>query len=385
MKTADSRRIDVVDVLRGIAIGGIVIIHFLEHLDFFKFPAWTPLDQKVWDVAFFLIAGKMYAIFALLFGFSFFIQDDNRRRRGEDFRLRFAWRMVLLMALGLFDMLFYNGDILFVYAVCALPIIPFIRADDRVLKIAALILLVQPVELFWLIRGAINPDTPLPAIDSGPYFDAMLPVKTDGGFFDVAAANIRYGLPCHFIWSLQCGRLTQILLLFISGILAGRRRLFCDEAGNMRIWRRTLVGGVAMSAVMIALLKYVQPQVSNVCVSHSLEIMFAMWRNLAMMLVIVSCVLLLFYRTKARSALMKIAPYGRMSLTNYIGQSVFGSMLFYGWGFGLYRYAGPTVSLLMGIAIVMLQYAFCVMWLKYNRRGPFEELWSRATWIFSKK
>ena len=377
-------RIDVADVLRGIAIGGIVIIHFLEHLDFFEYPEWTPLDHTVWEVTFFLLAGKMYAVFALLFGFSFFIQDDNRRRRGEDFRLRFAWRMVLLMGLGAFDLMFYNGDILFLYAVCALPVIPFIRASDRVLKIAALILLVQPVELVLLVKGLVNPEATLPAIDPGPYFEIMTPVKVHGGFFDVAAVDFRCGIAGHFAWSLHCGRLTQIVMLFISGILIGRRRLLCDEGGNMRIWKRVLAGGLVVSAVMIVLLKYVQPLFVNECVSHSLEAMFGMWRNLAMMLVIVSCVVLAFYRTKARAGLMKIAPYGRMSLTNYIGQSVMGSLLFYGWGFGLYRYAGPAISLLMGIAVVLLQYLFCVTWLRYHRRGPFEELWSRATWIFSK-
>ena len=113
-------RIDVADVLRGIAIGGIILIHFIEHLNFFMFPEpssefMATLNQGVWDTIFFLLAGKMYAIFSLLFGLSFFIQHDNQAQKGVDFRPRFLWRMVLLMLFGLFDLLFYNGDILTVF------------------------------------------------------------------------------------------------------------------------------------------------------------------------------------------------------------------------------------------------------------------------------
>ena len=76
-------RIDVADILRGIAIGGIVLIHFIEHLNFYLFPEpsspfMATLNQNVWDTTFFLLAGKMYAIFSMLFGLSFFIQHDNQ-------------------------------------------------------------------------------------------------------------------------------------------------------------------------------------------------------------------------------------------------------------------------------------------------------------------
>lgn len=378
---AKNGRIDVADVLRGIAIGGIVVIHFLEHLDFYDFPPLSDLDRTVWEVTFFLLAGKMYAIFALLFGFSFFIQDDNRARRGEDFRLRFAWRMVLLMLLGLFDIIFYNGDILFLYAVCALPLIPFIRASDRALKIAAAILFLQPVETAFLIAGLVNPDAALPDADAGRYFDAMLPAKAGGGFCDVAAVGLKYAVPTIFTWSFQVGRLAQIPFLFIAGILMGRRRLLCDEGDNMRIWLRLLVIGAAAMGVLLPLANRLPHMAANECVSHSLDVMLNRWKDLAMMIVIVSAVVLTFYRTRARKMLMWIAPYGRMSLTNYLGQSIFGAMLFYNWGFGLYRVAGHTVSLLMGMGFVCVQYLFCRVWLRYHRRGPFEELWHRATWI----
>ncbi len=145
--TLPNSRIDAADVLRGFAIAGIILIHFLEHMNFYSFPELTKLDENVWDTIFFLFAGKMYAIFAMLFGLSFFIQHDNQAQKGKDFRPRFVWRMVLLMLFGLLDLMFYNGDILFIYAVCGLLIIPFIRCSNKVLNWIILILMIQPIEV----------------------------------------------------------------------------------------------------------------------------------------------------------------------------------------------------------------------------------------------
>ena len=81
-------RVDVADVLRGLAVMGIIILHSIEHFNFYSFPdtagqsAWLNFsDKAIWNGLFFMFGGKAYAIFALLFGFSFFIQDDNQRLR----------------------------------------------------------------------------------------------------------------------------------------------------------------------------------------------------------------------------------------------------------------------------------------------------------------
>ena len=84
-------RIDVADILRGVAIAGIILIHFIEHLNFFLFPEpknelWATINTAVWDSTFFLLAGKMYAIFAMLFGLRFYIQHDNQEQKGVVFR-----------------------------------------------------------------------------------------------------------------------------------------------------------------------------------------------------------------------------------------------------------------------------------------------------------
>lgn len=384
-------RIDVADILRGIAIAGIILIHFIEHMNFFLFPEpknelWSTINTVVWDSTFFLLAGKMYAIFAMLFGLSFYIQHDNQAQKGVDFRPRFIWRMVLLMLFGLFDLLFYNGDILFVYAVCGLLAIPFIRASNKVIIAFIILMALQPIEFVYLIRGLIDPSTPVLDLGSGPLFEAIIPAQAEGNIMDVAEAGIRNGLPVNFLWAIENGRMTQTILFFLFGIMLGRWRLFYDEGNNIQIWKKIFIGSILAFGILLPLYLYVPEATKDIaCVSKSLNVALNMWKNVSMMLFIVSGVTLLYYRTSAKNWLIKIAPYGKMSLTNYIGQSIIGAILFYNWGFGLFDDCGHAASFAMGIGCIVLQFIFCTWWMKHHKRGPLEQLWFRATWLGSKK
>ena len=105
-------RIEAVDALRGFAVMAILLVHNLEHFIFPVYPADSPgwlnaLDQGVFNVVFTLFAGKAYAIFALLFGFTFYIQSDNLKRRGGDFGYRFLWRLVLLAGFATLNAAFF--------------------------------------------------------------------------------------------------------------------------------------------------------------------------------------------------------------------------------------------------------------------------------------
>ena len=382
-------RIDVADILRGIAIGGIVLIHFIEQLNFYMFPeassqTMAVINQGVWDATFFLLAGKMYAIFSMLFGLSLFIQHDNQAQQGVDFRPRFLWRMVLLMLFGLFDLLFYNGDILTIYAVCGVFVVPFVRANNRVLVAAMVLFALQPIEIVYIIKGLLDPSTQSLNLGSSELFKAILPAQAEGSWLDVAVAGIEKGFLVNFTWAIEHGRATQTIFLFLLGILLGRKRLFYDEGNNIRIWKRVLVGSLCAFVVLFPLFKIVPEMVDIACVKKSLKVMLNMWKNLSMMLFYVSGVVLLYYRTKARDILMKIAPYGKMSLTNYLLQSIIGGLVFYNWGLGMYRYSGHTSSLLLGVVCVILQYIFCRWWLSGHTHGPFEALWRRLTWLGKK-
>ena len=383
--TLPNTRIDAADLLRAVAVGGIIMLHFIEHLNFYSFPPLTKFDEAVWDVAFFVLSNKMYAIFAMLFGLTLFVQHDNQAQRGFDFRPRFAWRMVLLFGFGLLDLLFFNGDILTVYAVCGLLVLPLVRASNRVVLAFALLLALQPVELFYFVGSLVNPGLQPLNLGSDDLFVAILPAQEGGSWFDVAWAGLRYGLPVNFTWALEHGRFTQTLFLFLLGLWLGRRRMFYDEGRNAAVWRRALVCSLVAFAVLCPL-RYGVPQLfASECAQASLTVMLDMWKNLAMMLFYVSALTLAYHRTRARRLLSGLLPYGKMSLSNYIGQSVVGGFLFYHWGLGLYAVSGHAMSLALGVVFILLQYTFCRLWLHSHKRGPLEQLWHNATWAGARR
>ncbi|HIW44406.1 MAG TPA: DUF418 domain-containing protein [Candidatus Prevotella stercoripullorum] len=383
--TLPNTRIDAADLLRAVAVGGIIVLHFIEHLNFYNFPPLTKFDEAVWDVAFFVLSNKMYAIFAMLFGLTLFVQHDNQAQRGFDFRPRFAWRMVLLFGFGLLDLLFFNGDILTVYAVCGLLVLPLVRAGNRVVLAFALLLALQPVELFYFVGSLVNPGLQPLNLGSDDLFVSILPAQEGGSWLDVAWAGLRYGLPVNFTWALEHGRFTQTLFLFLLGLWLGRRRMFYDEGRNAAVWRRTLVWSLAAFAVLCPL-RYTVPQLlTSECAQASLTVMLDMWKNLAMMLFYVSALTLAYHRTRVRRFLAKLLPYGKMSLSNYIGQSVVGGFIFYHWGLGLYAVSGHAMSLVLGVVFILLQYTFCRLWLRSHKRGPLEQLWHNATWAGARR
>jgi uncharacterized protein len=70
-----------------------------------------------------------------------------------------------------------------------------------------------------------------------------------------------------------------------------------------------------------------------------------------------------------------------MSLTNYLLQSVFGSFIFCGYGLCFYNKVGITYAVMIGVAMVAVQYVFCRYWFSSHQRGPLEELWRKLTWL----
>ena len=121
--------------------------------------------------------------------------------------------------------------------------------------------------------------------------------------------------------------------------------------------------------------------IDNKNILSPLSIIISSLANLSFMLVLVSGILFAFYRTNMHDLLMKITPYGKMSMTNYVTQSIVGSMIYYNWGFGMHAHLGITASFLLGIVLFVLQYMFCRWWISSHSHGPMEYVWKRATWI----
>jgi len=381
-----SSRIVVVDALRGFAVMSIVLLHNLEHFDFYCFPeslpAWMKvLDGRVWETLFFLFAGKSYAIFALLFGFSFFIMFDNQRKKGKDFRARFLWRLVLLLGFGTLNAVFYQGDILALYAVMGLALIPVSTWGDRAVFATALLLMLQPIELASLAAALSDPLAQAPVRLSDYYFGQIGAYLGGESFPELVKGNLVNGRLAVVHWSWENGRFFQAPALFMLGMLLGRRGLFLVTETNRRAWTYAL-GISFMCFFPLYYLKLSLPGVvTREAVLAPLSLIVTSWSNFAFMVFLVSSFVLAYQMRPVGRVLAFLAPYGRMSLTNYILQSIIGSFIYYGYGLGMYQFTGATYSAAIGVALIAVQMTFSHWWFKTHAQGPFERLWHRATWL----
>jgi len=379
-------RIDVADVLRGLAVMGIIVLHSIEHFNFYSFPdtttqsAWLNFsDKAIWDGLFFMFGGKAYAVFALLFGFSFFIQDNNQRMRGNDFRLRFCWRLILLFLLGNMNAAFFTAEVLVLYSLVGFILPLTCRLKDKWILILACVLLIQPLPLYYVIRACIDPSFVTPAIPTGHFWGAAFKVQSHGTFLETLRVNLWEGQIASLAWAWDHGRVFQTAALFLFGLLIGRRGLFLKE--NMSVWNKVLCGALITFFPLYGLGNMLPGFITNKAILTPLLLIITSLYKFAFMLILVSGVIFAFYRTNLHGLLMKITPYGKMSLTNYITQSIIGSLLFYNWGLALHSQLGITASFLVGVLLFILQLAFCRWWMSRHAHGPLEYLWKRATWL----
>lgn len=389
MNSSESR-ISVIDALRGFAIVSIMLLHNLEHFDFYYkpngFPTWlVSLDKGIWDSLFFLFAGKSYAIFSLLFGLTFFIQSHNQEKIGKDFRGRFAWRLVLLFAFGVVNSAFYQGDILTIYAIIGFFLIPFAKLSNKAVLWIAIILMLQPYEWVNFINGLQNPGMDLADPVSWTYFGKSEEYITGNSLINLWIGNLTNGKLAVYNWFWENGRVFQTLSLFLFGMLAGRKSLFLNSVESKRFWINTLIVASVLFVILFIIKNNSGDWISSKAIRRPLNLIEGSWTNLAFMLILVSGFTLLFQTRSFHRILNVFSALGRMSLSNYIMQSIMGSFIYYEFGLGLYKYTGATYCLLIGIALAVIQGYFSIWWMKNNKQGPLETLWHKATWIGTEK
>jgi len=381
----ESPRLQVVDALRGFALLAIVLIHNIEHYNLLSpaphAPEWLRgVDAVVSEVIMFLLAGKAYATFSLLFGFSFYIQFSKRQARGEKFKGRFAWRMVLLILFSQLHALFYNGDILLLYAIVGFVLILVCDLSNRTVLIIATICLLQPVEWIRVIVGFIHPEVETYGYYFLKYAKLARPVMENGSFLEILHSNITDGQLYSNLWQVENGRLFQIPALFMFGMLLGRYKYFIKSDDSARAWKKILRISL-IAFIPLYLLKTFVPELTDIqALKTPLYIILPSFFNFNFMALLISIFVLFWFKKDGYKFQRFIIPYGRMSLTNYIGQSIMGGILYLGYGFGLAQYAGATLCILIALGIFTLQWLFSRYWLSVRQQGPLETLWKKGTW-----
>ncbi len=387
LPTAPENRLQLVDALRGFSLAGIAIVHFMEQYlagpapeSVGNFTQQNTVDLVLEVITQVLIRGKFFALFSFLFGLSFSLQmDRTQARTGQDFSLRFAWRLLVLFAIGLFHQCFYRGDILTVFAMLGFPLLLFYRVPDRwVGIIAALLLLGLPRLIIQLSGGGMMESSPENDLH---YWNT---VKT-GTFSEIAWLNSWDGFwqKMEFQFGLF-SRGYQSFGWFLFGLLAGRLRLFEFAEAYRPVWRKllryglfTFLGLIAAAAVTFGLFGKQIPE----SLASFLGISFFDWANIALTLAYIGAFALLFLKPNWQRRLLVFAPYGRMALTNYVLQTLIGTTIFFSFGLGLIGDFGNSVTLPLGLAVCVVQIWWSARWLQHFQYGPLEWLWRSLTWF----
>jgi uncharacterized protein len=385
-----TNRIDVVDALRGFALLGIVIVHFMEQFyagsppkGHENFTIHMPVDNVFEFIANFFIRGKFFMLFSFLFGVSFSLQMGRAAEKGMNFAGRFAWRLIILLAIGWIHQCFYRGDILTIYAMVGLPLILFYQAKDMWLIVFAAVLMMGAPRIIKQISN--------PTYDVQKIFDEMGKGEvvywekvTKGSWWDVATANSTQGFRDKLEFQFGfVGRGFQTFALFLLGLYAGRNRLFENSEEKKRLYRRFLLRGLLALVLAFALgaLIFLGFKLNEKSQAWAGVVGITLFdiQNLILMIIYVAGFMLLYQKKWAHRQLQKLAPYGRMALTNYVLQSVIGTAILFGWGFGQLGNMGSTWMFCIAIAVFIAQRIFSDWWLKHYHFGILEWAWRSLT------
>ncbi len=374
-------RIAMIDALRGFALAGIVLLHQIEHFNFFAKAIYSPswlkvIDSVVSDSVYFLFSGKAFALFSLMFGFSFYLQFQRKQSSEQDYGYRFLWRMLLLFAFGMLHTIFYGGDILFLYALLSFPLFFARHWKNVTILIYAILLLLSPLGLYNIFNAAFELQWSTIQLSYPPSMDAE---RAGSSFLALMIVNFKYGLLEHIVWGWGNGRIFIIPGLFLLGLYIGKQGWLTNN--NKDFWRTALVIGVCCYVPIDIALTYLDDWQVTDKLRDSVWVVLKSYGKLSFMLILLSSFILAWASKIGSSLLGVLAPFGRMGLTNYILSSVIGTTLYHGWGLGLYQYCGASLTLLIALSTLYLQVIFSRFWLSKYQQGPLEKLWRKLTWI----
>ncbi|MCX8106370.1 MAG: DUF418 domain-containing protein [Ignavibacterium album] len=382
------QRIQIADALRGFTLLAILLLHFIEHFDLAIYPDnentfLATIDSVISRLAFLTFKGKAYAIFSLLFGFSFYIQVKNWEEKGYDFKGRFIWRLFILFIIGYFHSLFYLGDVLTVLALLGLPLIFLYKLDTKKLFSFSLLFFLQiPSIIYFFLSHFFNVHIPINVQENTAL---VSDTYAYGSLTEVIKFNATEGFleKWHFI--ISTGRYSQMFGLFILGIIIGRIKLFDELIHCRNKIKKIFLISTSLAIIFFGVYSIIPKLHLNIFYSDLFEFIFKSYANLAMTFVLLIIFIALYEKIKGEKTADYFASYGRMSLTNYLMQSVFAVTLLYGAFLGLYKFINPSLGIIIAILFFMVHIVISYLWFKKFSYGPVEWFWRKLTLLsFSK-
>ena len=390
---AAEERATVLDAMRGYALAGILIANMVGFIGFSfisdarraTLPLWH-LDDAAEFVIEWLVVGKFYSIFSLLFGIGFAIQLARLEQRGEGVP-RYLRRLFVLFLIGLSHLyLLWLGDIVALYATLGAVLLLFRRASDRALLRWAVALWIIPIAWSALIHFAVL-DFAQPFYRTGVAMieaagvDASrgpLPMLEAPAFLPHLRAHpgevmLRIG---DLVYQM---RFTKVLAMFLVGLWIGRHALYANLGQHRALLGRVAVVGLSIGLPVSALKAWIAMNAGdNAVLQFAQELLYCV--GTPTLALGYAAAFALLWASGRRGVLEWAAPAGRMALTNYLTQTIVMSVIFFGWGLGLIAKLGLVFVFPLTAAIFALQVVFSRWWLERYRFGPVEWLWRSLTY-----
>lgn len=369
------------DRLRGIALLGIVVVNapFLGlSIDGFTSESIVrPVDRLVAFLVFMLAQGKFYVLFSFLFGYSatFILREGHAPDRR-----RFRRRLIGLGAIGFVHaVFFYIGDILLTYAVLGFGLLAVAGTSDRVLRrwgsfgalVGVLVAIMVVIPLAILTPGWA-------AATDEPSLAAVNAALADGSFLQAAWARL-LALP-RYDAEMLLFQGPMAFGAFCFGLLAARRQLLADPSARLALWRRCAIVGLSVGLPVQAVTASLQ---IIGLTDHSAALTGTIGTALGFAfapILSVGYLGLLGWAIARRPRTLKLAEWpGRASLSVYVGESALLSLLFCGYGLGMFGQWGALAVVAAGTAAWLLLSVASALWLGRFVQGPLEQLMARWT------
>jgi uncharacterized protein len=367
--TAETGRIEALDALRGLALLGMLIVHFHE-----RTIEMGGLNDVVRTLVWRLVETKSHGTFALLFGAGFAIQLRRATARGARFTGLYVRRLAVLAVFGFAAHALFGFNVLLGYAVWGVPLLLIRNWSTRALLVTAL-LSVLSVSVFGLARDSYlhwtaGPGAAAAAADARSAealagIGALHTAEAQASYAALVRARLRHMAWFHAQPFFFLPNVT--LALFIAGLLLVRHRVFEHARAHLRLLGVLAAGGTISWLADDWLLP--AAGFSSAGLLRDQWLMFAY----------VSAALYLFGNPSVLRSLRPAATAGRMALTNYLMQIAALDLLFSGYGAGLGTIR-PVAGFAAAIGAFVVQTAISVGWLARYQYGPAEWLWRSITY-----